>query len=112
MKSALIPLATSVALSFVAGAASAADFWDKPVAIVRGPDSRPCTFFQLVGVSTADPLTPNLPWMMLRQASPGYKENLALLMSAKLTGAHVNVSTTGAVVPECGGVEAYVVMLP
>ncbi len=94
------------------GPANAADFSNKAVNIIRGPDGRPCTFFILDGVSPADPTTPNTSWMALRQASSGYKENLAILMSAKLTGRVVNVSTTGAVVPECGHVEAYVVMLP
>lgn len=94
------------------GSANAADFSNKAVTIIRGPDGRPCTFFILDGVSPADPTTPNTSWMALRQASSGYKENLAILMSAKLTGRVVNVSTTGAVVPECGHVEAYVVMLP
>ena len=94
------------------GIANAGDFSNKTVNIIRGPDGRPCTFFILDGVSPADPSTPNTPWMVLRQASPGYKENLAILMSAKLTGRPVNVSTTGTVVSECGHVEAYVVMLP
>jgi len=91
---------------------AAGDFWSKTVNIVRGPDGRPCTFFVLDGVSVADPSTPNTAWFALRQASPGYKENLAILMAAKLSGRPVHVSTTGAVVPECGHVEAYVVMLP
>lgn len=94
------------------GTAYAGDFYNKTVTIIRGPDGRPCTFFVLDGVSPADPITPNTPWMVLRQTSPGYKENLAMLISAKLTGRQVNVSTNGVVAPECGHVEAYVVMLP
>ena len=51
--------------------------------------------------------------MVLRQAQTGYKENLAVLMSAKLTGRAVNVTTNGTPVSECSGtVEAYVVELP
>lgn len=91
---------------------SAADFQNKAVQIVRGPDGRPCTFFALEGVSSADPLTPSSPWFVLRQSSSGYKENLALLISAKIAGRPVHVTTNGVVVSECGHVEAYVVMLP
>lgn len=50
--------------------------------------------------------------MVIRQAAVGYKENLAVLMSAKLTGHPVIVTTTGTVVPECGHVEALVIQLP
>lgn len=94
------------------GAVDAADFFSKTITVIRGPDGRPCTFFVLDGVSPADPSTPNTSWMVLRQTSVGYKENLAMLVSAKLSGRPVSVSTTGSVVPECGHVEAYVVMLP
>jgi len=89
----------------------AADFNNNTVQIIRGPDSRPCTFFLLNNVYPADPLTPNSGWFVLRQNSIGYKENLALLLTAKLSGRTVNISTTGTIVPECGQVEAYVVML-
>lgn len=90
----------------------AADFFNKTITVIRGPDGRPCTSFVLDGVNPADSSTPNTSWMVLCQAGVGYKENLAMLVDAKLSGRPVSVSTTGSVVPECGHVEAYVVMLP
>jgi len=50
--------------------------------------------------------------MVLRQSHVGYKENLAVLLSAKLAGRPVHVTTTGAFVPERGHVEVTVVELP
>lgn len=92
--------------------ANATDNWNKSVGTIRGPDGRPCTFFTLNGGSP-EPATPGVAWLVLRQATSGYKENLAILMSGKLTGSPVHVSTTGIGVPECNGtVEAHVVMLP
>jgi hypothetical protein len=99
-------------LAFAASAANAGDFNNKTVSLIQGPDGRPCTFFILDGVSSADPATPGTPWMALRQSSSGYKENLVILMTAKLAGRPINVSTTGLVVAECGLVEAYRLMLP
>lgn len=112
MRKPLFSFLAYCSLALAVSAARGADFYDKTVQVIRGPDGRPCTFFSLDGVNPSDPSTPSSPWFVLRQASPGYKENLALLMSAKLTGRVVRVSTTGSIVPECGQVEAYVVMLP
>lgn len=66
------------------------------------PDSRPCLFFTLTGVSVADPSLPSSPWFAIRQSQNGYKETFALLLAAKHTGLPVTVSTTGGVVTECG----------
>ena len=104
-------IAIGACLSALAESAAAGYFPAKTITIVRAPDGRPCTFFILDGVSPADPSTPNTPWMALRQSHPGYKENLAILMSAKLTNRPVNVATSGTVPPECGHVEVTVVEL-
>jgi hypothetical protein len=98
-------------LAVAASAATAADFVNKTVGNIRGPDGRPCTFFTLEGVSEADPGTPGTPWFALRQASPGYEENLAILISAKLTGRPIQVTTAGVVAGGCNHVEAYVIIL-
>ena len=108
----LAKLASAAALTFAAPMAQAVDWNGYQVNIIRSPDGRPCTFFQLVGVAQADPVKPNDPWFVIRQAHPGYKEMLAILMSAKLTSRNVIVSTAGSVPAECGEVEAYVVQLP
>ena len=102
----------AVGLLISTPSATAGYFAGKTITIIRAPDGRPCTFFILDGVSPADTATPNTPWMVIRQSSVGYKENLAILMSAKLTNRPVNVSTSGNVVAECGHVEATVVELP
>ena len=109
-----LPIATAIATSLLAASsgAVAGSFVGKTITIVRAPDTRPCTFFSLDGVYPADPVTPNSGWFVLRQAAVGYKENLAILMSAKLTGRPVNVGTSGTFVSECGAVEAVVVELP
>jgi len=68
------------------------------------PDSRPCVFFSIIGVSEADPtVKPGWPWFAVRQSQNGFKELYALLLSAKLSGNPVIVSTTGAAVSECDG---------
>lgn len=73
----------------------AEDYSDKKVGIVRSPDGRPCTLFQLIGVNQADPAIPEAPWFAIRQNNPGYKEMLSMIMSAKLTYRLVSVSTSG-----------------
>lgn len=82
------------------------------VGMIRSPDGRPCTFFTLNGVSVADPILPNSPWFVIPQSAVGYKEMLALLVSAKLTAKPLFVSTTGSVNTACGAAEAYVVTVP
>ena len=111
----MLAITCALGLSVLCDTAAAAGsyFANKTVGVIRPPDGRPCTFFWLDGVSPADPATPGVSWMVLRQAQTGYKENLAVLMSAKLTGRTVNVTTNGVPVSECSGtVEAYVVELP
>jgi len=58
------------------------------------PDSRPCVFLSIIGVSEADPtVRPDWPWFAVRQSQHGFKELYALLLSAKLatktTGKHL-----------------------
>jgi hypothetical protein len=109
---ALKPIFAAAMLMASVPSAWSGEFLNKTINIIHPPDSRPCTFFILDGVSAADPATPNTPWMALRQSHVGYRENLAVLMSAKLTGRPVQVVTTGAVVPECGHVDVSVIRLP
>jgi hypothetical protein len=92
--------------------AFAADFGQTKVGAIRGPDNRPCTFFTLEGVVQADGAVPNSPWFVLKNTHPGYKENLTLLMSAKITGAQIIVSTSGRIISECGHAEVVVIVHP
>lgn len=111
-KVAVLAIAATACLAGFSEPAAAGYFPNKTITIVRAPDGRPCTFFILDGVSPADPATPNTPWMALRQSHPGYKENLAILVSAKLTNRPVNVITSGTVASECGHVEVTAIELP
>jgi hypothetical protein len=118
MKTRFIARPTSMAIGLAASLfcsnASATDYIGNgyQVGIIRAPDGRPCTFFSLVGVSVADPVVPNSAWFAIPQAAVGYKEMLALLLSSKLTGKSVYVSTTGAVNASCGQVEVSVIQQP
>ena len=77
---------------------------NKSVTIVQSPDNRECIFFQLEGVSVADPATPGTAWFSVSQSHAGYKEIVAALMMARATGAPLqNVTTTGSVA--CGHAE-------
>lgn len=106
--------AVSCAGLLAAAPSHAADFTGSgyPVGTIRSPDGRPCTFFTLVGVNQADPAVPNSPWFVISQSAVGYKEMLTLLLSAKMTGKPVYLSTSGNLVAACGQAEVIVVMMP
>jgi putative transposase len=96
-------------------ASYAVDYLTSPgynVDTIRSPDGRPCTFFTLVGVGQADPVVANSPWFVISQSAVGYKEMLAMLITAKSTGRPVYLSTTGKTVAACGQAEVYVLMMP
>jgi hypothetical protein len=54
-----------------------------------------CVFFELSGVSQADPVVPNNPWFALPRTQTGFEEVYAALLSAKVSGATIQVQTTG-----------------
>jgi len=72
----------------------------KVVESVHSPDHRACLFFSLTGVTTADPVTPNMNWFAVPMTHPGFKEIVAMLISARTSREPVTVYTTGSVV--CG----------
>jgi len=101
-----------VILCFASSSALCADFWGKSIGYLGGGDSRPCVFFNLVGVSPADPALPGVDWFVLPKTHPQFKESFALLMAAKLTGKLINVTTTGLIDP-CGHAQvASVALVP
>jgi hypothetical protein len=55
-----------------------------------------CLWFQLSGVTQADPQLPNSPWFAIPRTQNGYNEIYAMLLAAKLSGTSVQVATTGA----------------
>lgn len=80
------------------------------IGVIRGPDTRMCTFFVLVGVSVADPVVPNVPWFALPKSDPGYNDRMALLLSSKMAGKPISVGTDGTV--SCGHATAVVIEIP
>lgn len=69
---------------------------NKMVARIHSGDSRACFFFQLNGVSEADPVVPGDYWFAIPQSNAGYKDAVAILMLARATGMPLaHVKTTG-----------------
>ena len=72
--------------------------WDSySVGSIQMPDAtRNCVFFELVGVSEADPAVPSNPWMAIRATQNGYSQIVAFLLWARAIGTPIGVVTTGA----------------
>jgi hypothetical protein len=79
---------------------AATDHYGKLVGQLFGPDYRDCFFFTLQGVGQADPVTPGNHWFAVPSSHLGFKELFSLIMSQRLAGQTVNVTTTGTVA--CG----------
>jgi hypothetical protein len=75
----------------------------KHVGVIMPPDSRDCIFFQLVGVSEADPIVPGSPWIAVPRGDNGFTEIYALLLWAKSTGTPITVETNSQAQSTCGG---------
>lgn len=73
---------------------------EKTVEAIHSPDHRACLFFSLAGVTTADPITPNMTWFSVPINHPGFKEIVAMLIAARTSRLPVTVYTTGSI--ECG----------
>lgn len=67
----------------------------KQVSAIHSPDSRPCTFFKLNGVTDADSATPGNPWFAVPQTHLGYDEILSMLITAYTTQTQMSVVTSG-----------------
>ena len=95
------------------GQASADLFVSKTIAMIETPNSgRPCIFIWLDGVSSAGPATPGQPWMAIRQAHPGYREMVAIIMAAKLANRPINVKTLDTLATGCNLVEVDYITFP
>jgi hypothetical protein len=77
---------------------------------IQMPDSRPCVFFFLQGVSVADPVNPGDMWFTLPKSDPAYYEKMTTLVNAKLAGKTINVVTDGTI--SCGKANVLTVELP
>ncbi|GAA6166899.1 hypothetical protein NBRC116591_07090 [Sessilibacter corallicola] len=73
---------------------------NKSVTIIHSPDHRPCTFFQLEGVTEASPAVPNEPWFSVNINHDGHEVIVSILLTALTSGKKVDVITTGDV--DCG----------
>lgn len=92
--------------------AQAASWSPVKIGSVRPPDGRPCTFFSIVDFNTGAPITSpqGTTWFVIPQSFIGYKENLANLLIAKVTGQSVFISGSG-LNSSCGTYQADVVVL-
>ncbi len=97
-------LARVLALALIAlpsGALAGTTWANRTVGQIQGSDSgTDCFFFTLVGVTQPDPVSPS-PWIAIPRSQYGAKDAYAILLSAKLTGQQVRVTTNGAIA--CGG---------
>jgi hypothetical protein len=94
----------------VATPAMAAYHTNQLIGRIQMPDTRPCVFFFLQGVSVADPINPGDMWFTLPKSDPAYYEKMSTLVNAKLAGKTINVVTDGSV--SCGKATALTVELP
>jgi len=102
----------SVALAFLSVGSAFAQGWTANVTSIRPGGDRNCTLFQLVGVSTADPVTPNDPWFVIESTAPQYNQMVATLLAAKATGQNIQVLTTGQTSATCGHATVSVILWP
>ena len=78
------------------GTANAAVIHDqKSVSTVQASTNTDCIYFQLEGVSQADPVVPNEPWFTVSAANPAKDSILSLALAAYASGSTVRVSTSG-----------------
>ena len=57
--------------------------------------SQDCVYFTLTNVAQADPAVSSSAWFAFPRAQTGFGELYAALLGAKLSGATINVVTTG-----------------
>lgn len=101
----VVASASAACCIFRTDTANAGQSYTAPIALVQSPNyGEDCVWFTLVGVPQADPLVPNNPWFALSRSQTGYSEIYSIILAAKLSGALLNVVTTGAAAGGgCGG---------
>ena len=73
---------------------------NKDIEVIQSPDSRPCVFFKLVGVSEADPVKSGNAWFSIPLSHVGIDQFYSMLLTAKTASNKIDVITTGTL--ECG----------
>jgi hypothetical protein len=77
-------------------AAPAANYGNATISVLQGfYDGADCFFFELQGVSVADPVYPGSPWFAINRSQFGAKDAFAMLLASKLAGSTVHVWTSG-----------------
>ena len=96
-----IALPLLMLLSSLCGTVALAETWHegKKIAVILR-DSRDCTLFTLDGVSQADPVTPGVAWFALAKTHPAYQDFFSMLLTAKASGASVDILASGQL--QCG----------
>ena len=80
--------------------AASVEHYYKTVSLLEVADTT-CIFFQLTGVTQANPVVPNVSWFAIEKTQGNAKEMYALLLSARLSGTTLTrVQTSGDIV--CG----------
>lgn len=80
------------------------------VAMVHSPDGRPCTFFTLEGVASADSSVLLSPWFAISKSAVGYNEMVSMLILSRTKGIPLTqVSTDGS--SSCGHASVVAIVL-
>lgn len=106
MRSRILVIASiGMALMVNEGLAAQGVFGNTQIAsLFPGDLGRDCIFFTLNGVADAQSASaPGAPWFALAKTHPNFKEQYALILAAKMTGATIGVVTTGNGVSACSG---------
>ena len=90
----------------VTATAQAVTYNSATISFLQSPTpNAACMLFTLPGVTTADPIVPGQAWIGVPNTQIGYQEIVAILISAKLSGSPMQVTTTGALAGgTCGSV--------
>lgn len=105
----VVALAAGMVISSAANA-TVTSFASKTITLVEADDTDDCVYFQLDGVTEANPVHPGQPWFAVSLSSLGGKNLVTFLLSARLSGTPLSrVVADGSLV--CGTVQAFIVDL-
>jgi hypothetical protein len=81
----------------VAPIAGAVTYNGATIAIIQSPTpSANCLYFQLTGVTQADPIAPSNAWFAIPATQNGFNQVVAMLISLRIASGTLQVTTTGA----------------
>lgn len=93
-----LPVAISTVLATNPTAALAQTSYNNiTITLVQSPTpGGDCLYFELSGITQADPIVPNNAWFAIPSSQNGYNGIYAMVIAAKLAAAPISVTTTGA----------------